>query len=592
MVRQIDESQPELHQTRLAALEKTLDTVREDSEVAHVLLGLSAALGEVRTVQETLDKAVRMVPQLCGGDRCFAVAWDEVNQRFEISAMFGFDKESEERLLRLAEGPDGLPLITRAIHDGNPLLVPDALKSPFIPESQVRERKMGAYLCIPLVRWGQEFGGLGVEFNEPRRFGSKDAALARGIARQVGVALVNSRRFNLLQSLRTFGLRAGGHLRLTNVVAEAAEGAMHLMSADGAAVYSLDSQNKDLVVSATHGLSESTQQIISRIDVSAEPWNSLLLGRTVFVPNLAEVVDDAAAPASAVAAVIPGSSAGTTGALVAFYRKSAHLGPDELEALNVAAAQAATAIENARRFERQRRVARSLQSGLMAGDMPAVQGCEIGAIYEPASAESDVGGDFFDSFELPDGRIAIVVGDVSGKGAEAAAQTAQAKYMLRAFAMRNPAPSSVLFHLNNALVQSMAEDRFTTAVYGVLDPETHECQLAIGGHPPPLVFRKKTGRVEIPNLNGSLIGAFEDQQYEPDTIKLEAGDVFLAYTDGLVEARHDDDLFGRDRIAESLGKHAPSKGAKELARAIYEDAQEFGELVDDTVVFALTCLSD
>jgi GAF domain-containing protein len=592
MVRQIGESQPGMEEARLAALEKTLDTVREDSGVAHVLLGLSAALAEVRTVQETFDKAVRMVPELLGGDRCFAVAWDEVNDRFEIRATFGLGEEGEARLRRLAEGPDGLPIMAKALRDGSPLLVADAFSFPLMPEQQARDRSLGAYIAIPLVRWGQQFGGLGVEFSEARRFGSKDEALARGVARQIGVALVNSRRFGLLQSLRTLGLRAGGQLRLTNVVKEAAGGAMQLMDADGAAVYSFDSQNKDLVLSATHELSETTQSIVSRLDVSADPWSNLLQGRTVFVPNLAEVFGNEDAPASAVAAVIPGSTAGTTGALVAFYRKSAHLGPDEIEALNVAAAQSATAIENARRFERQMRVARSLQRGLMAGEMPAVEGFEIGAVYEPASAESDVGGDFFDSFEVPDGRIAIVVGDVSGKGAEAAAQTAQAKYMLRAFAMRNPAPSSVLFHLNNALVQGMAEDRFTTAVYGVLDHETRECQLAIGGHPPPLVFRKKTGKVEIPNLNGSLIGAFEDQQYEPIALKLEVGDVLLAYTDGLVEARHEDDLFGRDRIAESLLKHASSKSAMDLVRAIYADAQEFGELVDDTVVFALTCISE
>jgi serine phosphatase RsbU (regulator of sigma subunit) len=277
---------------------------------------------------------------------------------------------------------------------------------------------------------------------------------------------------------------------------------------------------------------------------------------------------------------------------VAFFRKSAYLGPDEIEALNVAAAQSAPAIENARRFERQRRVARSLQSGLMAGAMPVIDGCEVGAVYEPASEESEVGGDFFDSFEVAEEQVAIVVGDVSGKGAEAAALTAQAKYMLRAFAMRNPAPSSVLFHLNNALVQGMAEDRFTTAVYAVFEPKSRTCQLAIGGHPAPLVYRTRTGEVEIPDLHGSLIGAFENQQYESQTLKMEPGDVLLAYTDGLVEARKENDLFGRDRIVESLRKHAPDKRAKDLVQAIYTDATTFGDLADDTVIFALTCFTD
>jgi GAF domain-containing protein len=447
-------------------------------------------------------------------------------------------------------------------------------------------RSLGAYIGIPLLRWGQDFGALGVEYVEPRTFGAKDGALARGIAHQVGVALANARRFNLLQSLRGFGLRSGSQLRLASVVSEAAVGAKELMSAGGAAVYFFDSQNNALVASASAGLSDESAALLARIDVTRPPWSELMEGQTVLVPNLRDVLGSETAPASAVGAVVPGTGPETMGAVFVFYRKSAHLGPDEIEALNVAAAQSATAIENARRFERQRRVARSLQSGLMAGEMPTMVGCEIGAVYEPA--ESDVGGDFFDSFELEGGKVALVVGDVAGKGAEAAALTAQAKYMLRAFAMRNPAPSSVLFHLNNALVQGMAEDRFTTAVYGVLDPEARTCQLALGGHPSPLVYRSETGKIQVPNLTGSLIGAFEDQQYESVTIKMQPGDVLLAYTDGLLEARHNDDLYGRDRISESLKKHAPGKSAKELARAIYEDAQAFGALVDDTVVFALT----
>jgi phosphoserine phosphatase RsbU/P len=159
---------------------------------------------------------------------------------------------------------------------------------------------------------------------------------------------------------------------------------------------------------------------------------------------------------------------------------------------------------------------------------------------------------------------------------------------LRAFAMRNSAPSSVLFHLNNALVQGLSDDRFTTALYGVLNPETRTIQLALGGHPPALVFREASGDVEIYEPDGAIIGAFDDQQYESTELKLEPGDVFLAYTDGLPEARAVDDLYGRDRIIESLKQHARSYSAKDLARQIYEDASSFGTVSDDTVVFALT----
>ena len=306
------------------------------------------------------------------------------------------------------------------------------------------------------------------------------------------------------------------------------------------------------------------------------------------VPDLRSALGEDRGPSAAVLAGIPGSETPLLGAVAVFFKRSVGIGHDESEALNVLAAQSGTALENAQRFERQRRVARSLQQGLLSTEMPEMETCEIGAIYEAATSEAEVGGDFFDVFELSDDEIALVVGDVAGKGAEAAAQTAMAKYMLRAFAMRNSAPSSVLFHLNNALVQGLPDDRFTTALYGVLDPKTRVIQMALGGHPPALVYRSKTGEVEIFEPDGAIIGAFDDQQYESIEIKLAPGDVFLAFTDGLIEARSGDDLYGRDRIVDSLKHHVNGATAKELARLIYEDASAFGQVSDDTVVFALT----
>jgi serine phosphatase RsbU (regulator of sigma subunit) len=262
---------------------------------------------------------------------------------------------------------------------------------------------------------------------------------------------------------------------------------------------------------------------------------------------------------------------------------------DETEALKVLAAQSASAIENAQRFERQRTVARRLQEGLLATEMPAIEGCSVAAVYEPATGEADIGGDFYDVFELDAGVYGIVVGDVSGKGAEAAAQTAQAKYVLRAFAMRNPTPASVLFHLNNALVQTLGEDRFATVVYGVLEAGPRRLQVAVAGHPSPLVYRHESGEVEEVTPAGMVVGAFPDVQFDQETIELHNGDVWLAYTDGLVEARLDKELFGYDRLKDALVRLAPGLGMNELTRRLYDEAGDFGKVGDDTVILGLAC---
>ena len=572
---------------RIRALEQTLESLRAESEVAHVLLGLSAALAEVRTVEETLDKTVRMVPELCGAERCFAATWDGVNGRFEIKAEAGFDDEASALLHELAEIEDGFPLIGQALAEKTPLLVGDVIADGRIPRERATARKVGAVIGLPLLRWGENFGALGIEFLHPRRFGAKDAALARGIARQVGVALANARRFNLLQGLRAFGLLVGTQASLPSVISTTAHAAGDLLGGDGATLYFLDSQHDDLVAASGYGLGLGSEKL-SRIGLSVEPWDALSRGETVSV-QLRETLEDDDIPSCGVYAGIPGLEAPLVGAVAVYFSRSAAVGTDEVEALNVLAAQAGTAIENVRRFERQRRVARSLQSGLMTTETPDMKRCQFGAVYEAASSDSDVGGDFFDLFELPDNRVGLVVGDVSGKGAEAAAQTAMAKYMLRAFALRNPAPASVLFHLNNALVQGLPEDRFTTVLYGLLHPEDRCVQIALGGHPAALVYRAASQEVEIVAPEGSILGAFEEQQFDSAVVDLEEGDVLLAFTDGLLETRSDEELYGRDRIAQSLVRHAHNPDAKALARAIYDDAAAFGNVSDDTVVFAVTC---
>ncbi|MDQ4065314.1 MAG: serine/threonine-protein phosphatase, partial [Actinomycetota bacterium] len=285
----------------------------------------------------------------------------------------------------------------------------------------------------------------------------------------------------------------------------------------------------------------------------------------------------------------PGPDHALLGAVLVLFERNLTLGADDVEALSVLAGQSAMAILNAQRFERQQRVARSLQQGLLSTEMPQLADCTLGAVYEPAGGDAEIGGDFFDVFDLPDGRFGIAVGDVSGKGAEAAAQTAMAKYMLRAFAARNAAPSSALYHLNNSLIKSFDDDKFISLVYGVFDPETKEIVIGRAGHPAPLIYRYETRTVEAIEGGGSILGCFPEETFEQETVRLGEGDVFVAYTDGLVEARDGSRLYGRWRLEGALAHYASSFSVAELARRLYQDAQSFGTVGDDTIVFTLGC---
>ncbi len=576
-------------EARLDELEQTLASLREDSEVAHVLLGLSGVLAEVRSVEQTLDIAVKTVANVFGADRCFAAALSRDESKFRLLAQTGYDADALAGLRRLAEEATGLPLLRAALAEGSQLFVPDAARDPRIGEDVAAARKLGAYVGLPLVRWGDEFGGLAIEFEKPRQFHSKEAALARGVARLLGSALVNARRFNMLSSLRSFGISVARKLSVASVIEEVAWGAVELLSGDSARFYFLDSTHDALVEAGAYEDEPEPNEPLTRLDLHEEPWNHLLEGRAVVVPNLGTEED----PLSVAAAPIPGEQAPIMGAVLVFFRRNLASSPEELDALSVLAGLAGMAVENANRFERQRQVARSLQRGLLSTEMPELESCLIAAVYEPASGDKDIGGDFYDVFPLPDGRYAVAVGDVSGKGAEAAARTAMVKYMMRAFATGDPSPSSVLYNLNNALARDLDIDRFATLVYGVLEPEAMKFTIARAGHPPPMLFKREDGSVDcFEDLEGGLLGAFEDQVFAQAPFSLAPGDVFLLYTDGLIEARSDEGFYGRKRIEEALAAHGAELSVEDLTRRLYEEARAFGTIGDDTVVFALKCKDD
>lgn len=571
----------------LVDLQRTLATVREDSEVAHVLLSLAGVLAEVGPLDETLDKAVKVSAELMRADRSFAVVTG-ADGRLEIRSHAGFDPELLEQLRERADRATGLLLLRSSIQEGAPLLIEDCLSDPRIDPEDARRLDVRGFACIPLMRWGEQFGAIGLEYIEPRAFGDRDATLVRGISKQIGVAIGNARRFHLMSGLRAFGVALASRLSLTSVIAQVAWGAASLLEGDVAGVYFVDASNRALVASGGIDPDDALASDFARLDLEVDPWRGLAQGRALVAR---EIMREDGSTISAVAAPIPGDDSPFLGAVVVFFDRPMAVGPDETEALNVLAGQAGMAIDNANRFERQRRVSRSLQAGLLSSEMPELEGFEIAAVYEPASGEADVGGDFFDVYGLGDDRYAVVVGDVSGKGAEAAARTAMAKYMLRAFTMRNPNPASALYYLNNALAQDLEADRFATLVYGVFDLTTRRWTIARGGHPPPLLYKAASGDViAYEELIGSILGAFEDMEFEEGSFVMEPGDVLLLYTDGLIEARSESGVFyGRKRIEEALRRHAPSMATADLTLTLYQDAQAFGEIGDDTVVFAMKC---
>jgi serine phosphatase RsbU (regulator of sigma subunit) len=285
--------------------------------------------------------------------------------------------------------------------------------------------------------------------------------------------------------------------------------------------------------------------------------------------------------------VVPLSARGRRyGALSARCALAEDEAPEALAAFEELARRAALALDNARLWEELSRVAHSLQQSLLPPALVQVPGVELAARYISA-ADGLVGGDFYDAFATADGDWAIVVGDVCGKGAEAAAVTALARHTLRAVALRTSFPDEVLGALNEAILRADLDYRFCTVAYARLTPlEGGEVRVTVasGGHPLPILVRAD-GRVASLGRPGSLLGIMRSPHFEQAFDTLGPGDMLVMYTDGVIEASPAEGEDGPARLAALLTRCA-GRDAPAVAAAIESEVLrvQHGRVRDDVAV--------
>ena len=255
-----------------------------------------------------------------------------------------------------------------------------------------------------------------------------------------------------------------------------------------------------------------------------------------------------------------------------------------LELLTKLARAAAAAIANAIDFGRERRIARALTLGFVPGPLPELPGYETGLLYSPAANEP-TGGDVYGAWPVGDGtRMAVLVGDVAGKGVETAALSAMVRFFVEARSWDSLSPAAVLEQTNRMLLGRLPRDSFVTAFLGILSPDS--LRYCNAGHLPPL--RVRDGSAEPLDLHGLPLGVDEVRAYSESELALTAGDLVCAYTDGLVEARRDGEIYGHERLATLLTRQAATNTPAELVAAMHEDVADWGDgLADDAVALAL-----
>ncbi len=257
--------------------------------------------------------------------------------------------------------------------------------------------------------------------------------------------------------------------------------------------------------------------------------------------------------------------------------------PADVTLLEEVARRAAVAIDNARLFAERNHIAQTLQRSLLPPYLPEVPGLDIAATYRAALAGTDVGGDFYDVFRFDEDRWAVVLGDVQGKGVEAASLVGLARHTLRAAALTASRPQRVLRLLNQALI-AHPTDRLCTAALALISRTAGGAtvQVAVAGHAPPLI-RRVDGTVEPVEARGTILGCFEDIDVDTGRAELGVGDALVLYSDGAV-GRGDPLVETMARYLATAGPPGPASAlAEHVGRSIAQD-QPDGPQDDVTLV--------
>ena len=272
----------------------------------------------------------------------------------------------------------------------------------------------------------------------------------------------------------------------------------------------------------------------------------------------------------------------SVGVLELEWEEPVTLDDDDHVFLRTIASQGAQALDRARHFETERSIAETLQRSVLPAALPRMDGVQLAARYLPGMQDVDVGGDWFDAVELPDGRLGLVVGDVVGKGVHAAASMGQLRNALRAFSVERLKPQSALAKLD-LLASDSLETTFATVVYAIVDTEAGLLRFSSAGHPPPAIAYPD-GRVELLDEGRGLpLGTGLGPKYRQSVVELPAGSIVMLYSDGLVERRGRSIDEGLDALVAAM-RDAPKNAEGMLEHVL--DAMAGTDRADDIAILA------
>ena len=564
------------------------------------------------SLSHTLETAIERVAHLLGSDRVAVYLTD--GDELTVAASRGIDgphRAVADVLLTAALQSRQTGAIAELDAESDERLAP--------VRAQVAEAGIGSVLALGLVVGDEPIGVLAVYPRQRRTLSENERSLLTALAGQLAVVVENARLHedvttlnddlnDLLASEREKSKQLHAHHEISRTFAQSlslqttldalAAAVVDLLGVDATVIRMPDERGIELIARSVNVNDErvdpAARMLLSR--AQPLPLRSLpaLLRRgepLLLDPDLAESLG------GALALLAPFLRKGSSAALIPVATPSELLAtmtvislhPDRpvagavTETALAIAGQAALAIDNARLYGQQKAFADTMQRSLLPRTAPEVAELELGDVYESA-ARVEVGGDVYDYLTLSDGRLAVVLGDVTGHGVDATADMAMAKYVFRSLAREHPDPGTFLAAANEVVSSEIAPGRFITMVEVVFDVDGGEVACASAGHPPPRLVLPD-GYVQSVAARGLALGIDAPQVYDTVTEPFPPGAIVVAYTDGVIEARRGGEQFGVERLDALLAERR-DLSPQEIAQAALAACRAWtgGELTDDFAV--------
>ncbi|HKY24491.1 MAG TPA: SpoIIE family protein phosphatase [Gaiella sp.] len=429
-----------------------------------------------------------------------------------------------------------------------------------IPASPVwREELDGVHAAVPLVVEGAAIGLLVGRFSRERLPDEATRRLVETIAGHAAQPLERARLHERehdarvraeLSGRRTRRLQAltaafAGALTPAEVAATLLDETFEAVGAAAAALAVLDDERQELSIVHSREFPDELLGPEGAVSITAAgpAATAARLQEPVYYETVDALLDEypdlrgaLREPDGRSYAFLPVTAGAAPLGVAVFAWSQRKLADDERAFLEAVVAQCGLALDRARRYEGERVVAETLQRSILPETVPSMEGVRVAALYLPGSNAVDVGGDWFDTLMLSDGRLGFVVGDVVGKGVQAAATMAQLRNGMRALTLDDLTPAQTVTKLN-LLLENYIDVPFATLAYIALDPETLAVTLASAGHPPPLVVPPDGPSRFLEGEGGLPLGVDIGAVYPEHTESLEPGSIIVLYTDGLVERR-------------------------------------------------------